>query len=226
MDDIQEALKRPFETSEIEWRVQQSGVKDSKPWAMVLAYVTNRAVMDRLDEVFGVAGWKNEFSPTPGIDGVMCGISIKSGNEWVTKYDGAANTDVEAVKGGLSSAMKRTAVQFGIGRYLYHLETGFANIQERKSAKTLSGQAKDKDNGHKVVYFNYIPPELPPFALPISKSQMKIIEQDLVRTGTVEEKMLTHFKLCNINNATSQNALDMISMLGKKKSVEKEEEKQ
>ncbi|ELN7608627.1 recombinase, partial [Salmonella enterica] len=42
----------PFNPEDIEWRIQQSGkTRDGKVWAMVLAYVTNRAIMKRLDDV-------------------------------------------------------------------------------------------------------------------------------------------------------------------------------
>lgn len=215
MDNIQEQLKRPFEPSEIEWRVQSGGVKNGKTWAMVLAYVTNRAIMDRLDEVFGVGGWKNEFAPTPSMDGVMCGISAKIDGEWVTKYDGAQNTDIEAVKGGLSSAMKRTAVQFGIGRYLYHLDTGFANIQTTRSENSLSGSVKDKEN-NKTVFFNYLPPELPPFALPITKSQIKIIEEKAKEKSVDMEKILDGYKITSLENGTQELGIKIIQALDKK----------
>ncbi len=215
-DNIQEQLKRPFEASEIEWRIQSGGVKNGKPWAMVLAYVTNRAIMDRLDEVFGVGGWKNEFLPTPSIDGVMCGISAKINNEWVTKYDGAPNTDIEAVKGGLSSAMKRTAVQFGIGRYLYHLDTGFANIVDMRGENTLNGIVKDKQ-ANQNVYFNYNPPELPPFALPITHEQTKEIHNLIKEKNSKEEDMLKYFNLTELRNATKEVATQMIILLQKKK---------
>lgn len=47
----------PFNPEDIEWRIQQSGkTRDGKVWAMVLAYVTNRAIMKRLDDVCGKAG--------------------------------------------------------------------------------------------------------------------------------------------------------------------------
>ncbi len=52
----------PFSPEDIEWRIQQSGkTRDGKVWAMVLAYVTNRAIMKRLDDVCGKAGWRNEY---------------------------------------------------------------------------------------------------------------------------------------------------------------------
>lgn len=103
----------PFSPEDIEWRIQQSGkTRDGKVWAMVLAYVTNRAIMKRLDDVCGKAGWRNEYRDIPNNGGVECGISIKIDSEWVTKWDAAENTQVEAVKGGRSGAMKRAAVQW------------------------------------------------------------------------------------------------------------------
>ena len=215
MDNIQEQLKRPFLASEIEWRVQSGGVKNGKPWAMVLAYVTNRAIMDRLDEVFGVGGWKNEFLPTPSMDGVMCGISAKIDGEWVTKYDGAQNTDIEAVKGGLSSAMKRTAVQFGIGRYLYHLDVAFANIVDMRGGNALSGMVKDKQ-ANKNVYFNYNPPELAPFALPILHSQIKLIETKAKEKSIEVDDILKGYKISNLENGTQELGIKIIQALDKK----------
>ncbi|HCS5554106.1 TPA: recombinase, partial [Escherichia coli] len=98
----------PFCPEDIEWRIQQSGkTRDGKVWAMVLAYVTNRAIMKRLDDVCGKAGWRNEYRDIPNNGGVECGISIRIDSEWVTKWDAAENTQVEAVKGGRSGAMKR-----------------------------------------------------------------------------------------------------------------------
>ncbi len=124
----------PFSPEDIEWRIQQSGkTRDGKVWAMVLAYVTNRAIMKRPDDVCGKAGWRNEYRDIPNNGGVECGISIKIDSEWVTKWDAAENTQVEAVKGGRSGAMKRAAVQWGIGRYLYNLEEGFAQTSLDKS---------------------------------------------------------------------------------------------
>lgn len=106
-------LDEPFAAEDIEWRIQQSGkTRDGKVWAMVLAYVTNRAIMKRTDDVCGKAGWRNEYRDIPNNGGVECGISIKIGSEWVTKWDAAENTQVEAVKGGRSGAMKRAAVQW------------------------------------------------------------------------------------------------------------------
>lgn len=153
------ALQDFFAAEEIEWRVQQAGEKNGRIWAIAVPYVTNRAIQARLDEVVGPESWRNEFRPGPD-GGVMCGLSIRVGDEWVTKWDGAENTDVEGVKGGLSGAMKRAAVQWGIGRYLYALDEVFANVHDNGRFRgKLPGRAGGRA-------FRWDPPALPAAVLP------------------------------------------------------------
>lgn len=160
---IREKLQMPFDPSDIEWRIQQAGIKPMQGadgWAMVLAYVTNRAIQERLDDVFGIENWRNEFKQAPD-GGTLCGIAIRFGQEWVTKWDGAENTQVEAVKGGLSSAMKRAGVQWGVGRYLYNLESNFVKLYSDRNEHTESYYHKET----KKKYF-WSPPALPKWAQP------------------------------------------------------------
>lgn len=154
-----------FPEEDIEWRIGRSGqTKDGKPWAMALAYLTNRAIMNRLDEVCGPENWRNEFKEwkVGNSNGVLCGISIKVNGEWVTKWDGAEETDVESVKGGFSSAMKRAAVQWGMGRYLYDLGDTFATCQTDKPA--------NKDGWHYAKEFYWQTPKMPANMLPGNKA--------------------------------------------------------
>lgn len=166
-DKYAEQLKAPFPDKDIEWRAQRSGMsKLNVPYAILLAYVTNRAIQERLDQVFGISGWRNEFAKAPE-GGIMCGISAKFGDEWITKWDGAENTDFEAVKGGLSGSMKRAAVQWGIGRYLYNLD---ATIVRPTEAKGSDGDLmvkikKDKNDKYGDTYYCKRP-KLPDWALP------------------------------------------------------------
>lgn len=127
------ALADFFPASDVEWKPGATSRDKTKGLAM--AYVSNRAIMQRLDDVCGPAGWRNEYRSAPE-GGVLCGISIRvtyadGAVEWVTKWDGAENTDVEAVKGGLSGAMKRAGYQWGIGRYLYELPSVWVRLDER-----------------------------------------------------------------------------------------------
>ena len=169
--NAQDKLQAPFPATDIEWRVQRE-VKNGAA-AMVLAYVTNRAIQQRLDDVFGVFGWQNRFKPGAS-GGLICELSVRNPEtgEWVTKEDGAANTDIESIKGGMSSAMKRTAVQLGIGRYLYNLEATFVDLKARgqnyhKSrsgpkywdAPKLPGWALPETNGKKSTTKATIPSE-------------------------------------------------------------------
>lgn len=170
-------LKEPFPAEDIEWRLQQAGTGSKGIWAICLAYVSNRAIMNRLDEVVGPENWKNEFDKAPD-GGVLCGISIKINDEWVTKYDGAENTQVEAIKGGLSGSMKRAAVQWGIGRYLYNLEEGFAKILPDDAKEGYRGKTKEGKS------FKWMPPELPKWALP------KIDENELIEQTTILESWM------------------------------------
>ncbi len=110
------SLIAPLTAQEVEWRVQ-SQTKDGQK-IIVVPYITNRCVMQRFDDQFGWAGWQNEIKEIEG--GFLCTITATlPGGELVKKTDGASRTGIEPVKGGISDAMKRCAVQFGLGRALY-----------------------------------------------------------------------------------------------------------
>jgi hypothetical protein len=166
LTELSDQLQKPFPADDIEWRVQSSGFKNGTPWALIMPYVTNRAIQERLDEVFGVMGWSNEFAPVKGERGLsfLCGIKVTYDGLFTTKWDGADETAVENFKGGLSNSMKRAGVQYGIGRYLYNLSTYFADLREDRKGKFT---AVIKDGGTKK-YFSFNAPKLPTWALPAS----------------------------------------------------------
>lgn len=135
MSDINwKALAAEFPESEIEFRpgvVKQDDKAAEGFVALALAYITSRAVMDRLDEVVGVENWYDEYSPAPA-GGVMCTLYIRVDNEWLGKSDVGVNTDFEPEKGGFAESFKRAAVKFGIGRYLYNLPNLWWNVREKE----------------------------------------------------------------------------------------------
>lgn len=155
MTDLAMRLSAPFPADQIEWRVQSYDKKTGK-WAMVLCYVQARAIMDRLDEVVGPECWETIMVETP--NGILCRLGITFGNRVVWKEDGAGLTEFEAFKGGISGALKRAAVQWGIGRYLYDLPATFVKLTEEKTAYMVRLDDKSKR------YWK--PPELPKWALP------------------------------------------------------------
>ena len=138
MTDIFEQLASPFDPSEIDWRVGSTNGDKTK--GMALAYIDARAVMDRLDMVVGPAGWQCRY--TMGEGKTVCEISVKCGDEWVTKSDGAGNTDFEAEKGALSDAFKRAAVRWGIGRYLYNIASPWVPIEAKGKSHFITPEGK------------------------------------------------------------------------------------
>lgn len=112
------ALRAPFAPEDIHWRAQTVTGNGDK--ALALAYIDARNVMERLDAVCGPEGWRDSYVET-GKGRVICTLSLRIGDEWVSKSDGAGETDVEGDKGALSDALKRAAVKWGVGRYLYSM---------------------------------------------------------------------------------------------------------
>lgn len=128
MGEILKELKSPFPYEDIDWKVQVTN-KD-KTQGMAVAYLDSRAIQKRLDEAVGAMNWTNEFMLWQD-KAQICGIGLYDAERstWVMKYDGAENTDIEPVKGGLSDSFKRAAVLWGIGRYLYDMGSIWVAIE-------------------------------------------------------------------------------------------------
>lgn len=118
LDDLK-LLFAEFPRDAISWRAQSLTAAGDK--AMALAYIDARDVMDRLDQIVGPDNWQDRYE----FHGArtVCYLSIRVGDEWLTKADGAGDSDIEGEKGAISDALKRAAVKWGIGRYLYALES-------------------------------------------------------------------------------------------------------
>lgn len=133
-----EQLKRPFDPSRIHWRVgntnkrkvqQQTGDNNATPTkGQMLAYIDARDVMKRLDDVCG-ADWQCRYPLATESGLLVCEIGIKIDGEWVWRSNGAGDTQVEAEKGKCSDAFKRAAVAWGIGRYLYSLDSPWVDLE-------------------------------------------------------------------------------------------------
>ena len=144
------ALSTPFPRQDVHWRVQGKPFnRDGKFSAMALAYIDARDVMDRLDAVCGPENWQSEFSETAK-GRVICRLGIKMEEEWVWKADGAGDTDVEGEKGGISDALKRAAVSWGIGRYLYRLDSPWVACEVSEKAGQVYWKRWTEDPWSKV----------------------------------------------------------------------------
>ena len=112
-------LAAPFDPADVDWR--PSGKAAANQRTSLVAYVDARAVQDRLDAVCGVGGWTFDWSPVV-VDGsdvkVAKGVLTIHG---VSKSDVGTASNWEPSKGAVSDCLKRAAVHFGVGRYLYEL---------------------------------------------------------------------------------------------------------
>jgi hypothetical protein len=151
VDDIARALAAPFAPEEV--RFKPAVVSGNR--ALALAYVDARAIQDRLDGVLGVLGWQDSYKCLE--DGsVVCRLRLRLGEEWITKMDVGSPSEQpdggDRLKAAFSDALKRAAVKFGIGRYLYRLPQQWVDYDPRKKQFAR-------------------PPQLPTFALPNQKAE-------------------------------------------------------
>ena len=148
--ELHQKLTAPFPPDDVGWRV--STVSRDRQSGLAVPYVTSRAIQNRLDGAVGPFGWRTRFLPwhqyipkpgkydkpedagRPPVCSQLCGLSIymEARQEWIEKVDGAENTDVETIKGGLSDSFKRAAVLWGVGRYLYRIAPQWSPIDEKK----------------------------------------------------------------------------------------------
>ena len=130
------ALGTPFQPGEVKFKPQS--VKGTR--ALALAYIDCRVIQDRLDAVIGVENWMDEYEILT--DGsVMCRLKLRFNGEWVVKSDVGSPSEQpdsgDRLKAAFSDALKRAAVKFGIGRYLYRLPAVWCDYDPQK--KQFSG---------------------------------------------------------------------------------------
>jgi hypothetical protein len=131
VERLTEALAAPFAKDQVRFK---PGVVSGNR-ALALVYVDARAIQDRLDEVLGVAGWQDEYECLP--DGsVVCKLRLRLGSEWITKSDVGGPSEQpdegDRRKAAFSDALKRAAVKFGIGRYLYRMKSQWVDYDPQK----------------------------------------------------------------------------------------------
>lgn len=157
-----ERMTAPFPVSDIRWR--QGSYNPHDETLSMLPYVTARAIQVRLDEVFTPFGWKlsfNEVVSGSRLTAVRCALEVLHEGQWIAKEDAAhvdhSKSKVEmSIKGAYSDALKRAAVQWGIGRYLHDL-----------SAKAPAVPCSAEHKRDYAIYTPLIIPEVPPdFAIP------------------------------------------------------------
>ena len=148
---IRELLSEPFDPSEIKWRVTATSTNQTKHGAQkrgqLVAYADQRAYTDRLNDVFGEWGWTRSYDiqmaqnferRAPG-DKTRTAVAAKVvvvskvtihgfgshtgvGEEWADDQNAATRAEAQA--------FKRACACFGLGRYLYDLDTVWVDLDQ------------------------------------------------------------------------------------------------
>jgi hypothetical protein len=127
-------FRRPFTGRAVKWKIQtnpkekQGGGMTS---ALVVTYMDSRLVAERLNAICP-ADWSTEFdAPVIGAKGIFvtCRLTVFGVTRMDVGFVPVAKPEEfgsqTVVKGVYSDAMKRAAVQFGIGAFLYALPKVF-----------------------------------------------------------------------------------------------------
>lgn len=144
-------LRRPFTPEAIRFKAQVTGDTDKagKAWAITVAYIDARLVIERLNAVVGGEWIERYAGAGPG------------GTEWCTlTIRGQTHSDVGEGKGKgiVSDALKRAAVRFGIGVSVY--ATPRTLLRQADEHLKVTGRAEKKTvtitaEGDRVCRENY-----------------------------------------------------------------------
>ena len=151
---ISAALREPFSPRDVDFRVQ-GRANEQTGKAAVVAYIDARAVQDRLDTVVGAGNWSFDWQPVVVDKGEVMVAKGTLTIFGVAKSDAGSASNFEQSLGAVSHCFKRTAVQWGIGRYLYSVPSAWVSIEKggRISDATLNAlRAKlPRPNGQHVA---------------------------------------------------------------------------
>lgn len=126
--DVTRELRRPFGVGAVEFRPIGKASGGATPKCAIVFYIDSRLVVDRLNQVAGPENWSDAYQPLAPAElantlyfPVECRLSVFG----VVKADvgqGANQVlDDKAWKTAYSDALKRAAVKFGVGRFLYSI---------------------------------------------------------------------------------------------------------
>ncbi len=178
--DLYQKLREPFDIRFVSWKINNYNAAKTK--AMITFYLDARSVQHRLNQVLGVDGWGFQFSELEKAEGVHGKLTIffytnKEGEgdcvmNSVTREDVGYSSTTEKsewYKDAVSDALKRCAVHFGVGHFLYALPNLWVDLKE-------SGQ-KYLDDVQNEYIKNWLQGQIDKM-MPKSKSKEGVKEED------------------------------------------------
>ncbi len=150
LQKIRDLLIEPFDPGEIKWRVTATSTRQTnrgpQKRGQLVAYADQRAYTDRLNDVFGEWGWTRSYdvqvaqnferrAPGDQRTAVAAKVVVVSkvtihglgshtgvGEEWADDQNAATRAEAQA--------FKRACACFGLGRYLYDLDTVWVDLDQ------------------------------------------------------------------------------------------------
>lgn len=127
-------LKAPFDPKFV--KVRPGAITKDGTKAIALFYIDSREVMKRLDDVVGVGNWctKSRMEENE----VFCDLYIRMPEQpldpsvFPFQSDVGERSRTSPIKGATSDALKRAAVRWGIGRYLYYIPNKYYKLDQYK----------------------------------------------------------------------------------------------
>lgn len=133
LDAVVGQLRRPFPPESVKFKVQTNPKqRQGGAWSkgLVVAFIDARNVSERLNQVVG-AEWSTRFVPSPVGSGIVCELTVMGATRADVGFSQDVSTDI-GVKTAYSDALKRAAVHFGVGAFLYSLPRMFVDVGQLK----------------------------------------------------------------------------------------------
>ena len=154
-----EHLQRPFTRDAVKIKPQATAERDGKMVGLVTFYVDSRLVVERLNTVVGAGNWGDTYRllcdgrDAPGLGfPVECALTVCGVTHVdVGQIDPSGKPDNKSWKSAYSDALKRAAVKFRIGAYLYGTPNVWAECKVGRNGKAQGFS----DAGRKVALDAY-----------------------------------------------------------------------
>jgi len=186
IESIKERFLEPFPIEVIKFRQQTK--PSAQGYSLVTPYIDARDVAERLDEVVGINNWQMKHNPIFVSEKHMvieCSLGIRIGDDWIWKSDVGEGMNTEVAKTAYSDSKKRAGVAWGIGRFLYSGEKGFAKYKNVGIGSVLRWELEDDPNEVKRKMF---PKIYGKEAIQKAKPKMSTDEGIVILTNTYIEK--------------------------------------
>jgi hypothetical protein len=140
-ENLYKKLRYPFDIKYISWKINNYSADKKK--ALITFHIDARAVQHRLNNVLGVDGWSfnyTELSKDNGVHGSLTlyfplekpdenGCEVRNVVREDVGYASSSEKN-EWYKDAVSDALKRCAVHFGVGHFLYALPHLWITLDE------------------------------------------------------------------------------------------------